>query len=248
MNYAHIVRIGLWVLPVGLQLLIAAIMVKRHLVSRFSFFFAYCLYAPTRDLLLLFLRDRPNLYSWIYWLGEGGSIMIQLAILWSVSSSLLRPHPGLRSALNRVLEVAALAALVLIVWLSLGSVPANGTRLMEAILLAERSARFVQVTMLLIVIVFIAQLGLTWRDHACGILLGFGVAGFQLIPAELRANLHLISNVTFSYLMPAIYDCAVLVWAAYFLLPRKPDDALTQLPTVDMKGWDNLLNQYLSRQ
>src|SRR5260370_18897467 len=91
---------------------------------------------------------------------------------------------------------------------------------------------------LVVVIKLVSRLGLNWQHYATGILLGSGIAGLQLVPAELRSSLHLISNTVFSWLKPAIYDCAVVAWAFYFIPARRPSPSFAKVPQAYLSEWD----------
>ena len=59
--------------------------------------------------------------------------------------------------------------------------------------LSERSARFMQVCLLIVAIAMMSRLGLTWRDYSLGIAAGFGVyAALDLVLLELRGHLHVL--------------------------------------------------------
>lgn len=240
---------GMWIAPIFLQLLIVIIMVRRRLVRQFRYFFAYCLCAPARDVTLLFLHTRPDLYSfyfWIYWAGDALLVLLQVVVLCEVFWWLAPLQGSFRVVAIRVLQAAVvLSAGFAFVFLAI-AVSSSGKSI-EVILLLERSARAVEVMMLVIAMMFISQLGLTWRHYARGILLGSGIAGLQLVPAELRGSLHLISNNAFVWLKPAVYDCAVIVWAIYFILPQRPIIGLTEVPQADLSEWDEALKGYLYR-
>ncbi len=247
MNLGYVLRMGMWITPVILQLLIAIIMIRRGLVRQFRYFFTYCLCAPTRDVTLLFLQNRPNLYSfyfWIYWVGDGLLILLQVVVLFEVFSYLTSVHARFRVPAIRVFRtVIALSAVFAFALFAIAVGNSGGS--IEVILLLERSARVMQVMMLVIAMTFISRLGLTWRHHATGILLGSGIAGLQLLPAELRGSLHVISNSAFVWLKPAVYDCAVIAWAIYFILPQKQVTGLTEVPQADLIEWDEALKGYL---
>lgn len=250
MNLGYMVRMGLWITPVILQLLIAMIMIRRGLVRPFRYFFAYCLCAPARDVTLLFLQNRPNLYFfyfWIYWVGDGLLILLQVVVLCEVLRDLLPRHIGFRAAATRGFTALVVLSAAL-AFMLLATAVRSGGKLMEAILLLERCARAGQVMMLVIAMMFISRWGLTWRHYATGILLGSGIAGLQLVPAELRGSLHLISNNTFAWLKPAVYDCAVIAWAIYFIIPQNAVIGLKEVPQADLSEWDEALRGYLYRQ
>jgi hypothetical protein len=247
MKSANLLTIGMWILPVCLQLFIVMVMVWRGMVRQFGYFFAYCLLTPTRDLTLLLLQNRANVYAWIYWAGEGGLIMLQLAVVCEAFWRLVPLPTGLRLMVMQILKAAvALSAVIAFVLFAIEV--RTGGKSIEAILVLERCARVVQVTMLLVAMMLVSRWGLAWRNYATGIFLGSGIAGLQLVPAELRGGLHLISDSIFVWLKPLIYNCAVIAWAIYFILPEKVNSGKRGLPQGDLTQWDGALKGYLYRQ
>lgn len=114
----------------------------------------------------------------------------------------------------------------------------------EWIIRLERSARFLQVCLLIVAISLMSRLGLTWHHYSVGIASGFGVySALDLILLELRAHLHVITDAAFVLLRPAAYNLGVAIWALYFLWPQrgKPVD---RLPPTDLAKW----NESVTRQ
>ncbi len=117
----------------------------------------------------------------------------------------------------------------------------------ESVTLLERSARFVEVGVLVAFIFFISRFGLTWKHYTAGIVLGFGIfAGLQLALFELQ-SLHMISDSIFVLLTSAAYDCAVLIWAMYFVPRRMLTDTVRGLPESGLAQWDEVLRRYLRK-
>jgi hypothetical protein len=247
MDSGRLLQLGLWIAPVVLQLLIAAAMIERGLIARFSFFFVYCLYTPARDIVLFFLQHRANLYAWVYWLGEGISIALQLLILCQVVWFLVHPCPGFRKLAERILKGGALVSVGIACVLFSTATAGGGKPIFDTILLMERSARLVQVVLLILAMALISRFGLTRNHYASGIIVGCGVAGLQLVPFELRAGLHAISDSVFIWLMPALYDCAVLIWGVSFLSRSRSEGDSIDAARVELRGWDEMLKRYLSR-
>ncbi len=246
MDISYQVKILLWIAPSILQVCIAVVMYRRALVLPFSVFFTYSLYVPGRDLMLLLLRDRPNLYSGVYWFGDGIGILLQLMVIYQVFWYLIRPYAPLRWLGAGILVMAALSSIFCA--FVLFTLTRAEKSMIELILLLERSARFVEVAVIITAMGFIWHLGLTWKHHACGILLGSGIAGLQLLPVELRGSLHLISNATFMWLKPGIFNCAVIAWAIYFLPQRRQGTGLETLPNTDLTTWDVALRGFLHKR
>jgi hypothetical protein len=250
MKAFQIITMALWITPIVVQSFLAMVMVHRKLVKIFPVFFSYSVLLPAREILLLVVRNYPNLYSGIYWLSEATVVALSLGVVYEVIWHLVRPYSFLgRIALGAFWVVTALALVVgLIMFLS--SNPSGQTDpLFEIIVLAERSVRFLQACGLVVLILLMSRLGLTWQHYAVGIAIGFGVyAASDLVLLELRAHLHKISDKTLVLLNSAAYNFAVAIWAVYFVShrPRSRTIAAT-LPNTEISRWNEELSKYLNK-
>ncbi len=247
MTFSRVLTSVLWFLPAAMLVVIALVMWRRGLVSRFPLFFTYTLLLPVRDLVLMGLPFGGRLYSTVFWWGEGVVVLLAMGIAFEVVGYFVRTYP-FAGFLLRVLSWAGVAAgtlaLALLLW---GKEPSGADLALEWIIMTERSARFLQVCLLILAIALMSRLGLTWRNYALGIAAGFGVyAALDLILLELRAHLHAIADNSFVLLRSTAYNLGVLVWAAYFLLPRgRPQ--VNRLPDNDLAQWNDELNQKVDK-
>ena len=247
MRTYQLVQMILWILPLCLQPLIALVMTVRRHVTDFPVFFLYTLFVAGRDLALFFLRSHMRRYSWIYWVGEPLSIILGLAAICEVVWHLIQPYPTLRFLGVRLFWMTFIITFVAGVLMLNPSQFVRTTIQIESAILLERSARFIQVGILVVFILFISRLGLTWKHYAAGIVAGFGIAaGFQLALVELK-SLHAIANNIFVLLNSAAYNCAVLIWATYFFPSRMQKSQPMELPKSDLPKWDELLRRYLRK-
>jgi hypothetical protein len=247
MRLSHAATLVLWFLPLALQCLIAVVMSRRGLARRFPFFFSYTLLLPARDAVLACLRYPGPYYSRVYWWGEAGAVLLSVGVIAETIRHLVEPYRFLRRVYGVfwiVGTIAAASALAILVWTN---GPAGADRVLESIILLERSARFLQVSLLIAVIFLISRLGLTWRSSPVGITAGFGIyAALDLALLELRAHLHLVTDTVFALLRPAAYNLAVLVWAFYFLKSRS-ETSVQSLPSHDMANWNHALTEYVDK-
>jgi hypothetical protein len=247
MNFFRLATSILWFVPVATQSAIAMVMLRRVLVGQFPFFFSYTVLLPVRDVTLYFLPQSSNRYSTVFWWGEAAAIVLALGVIFEISWHFIRSYPFLRLFL-RVLWISAVvasaAALAMLLWTK-GPV---GTDLaLEWIILTERSARFLQVCLLIVAIAFMSRLGLTWQNYSVGIAAGFGVyAAVDLALLELRAHLHAVTVTGFVLMRSAAYNLGVVIWAFYFLRPEggKP---VGGLPATDLANWNDTLTEKVDR-
>lgn len=244
MTFSSLLRLTLWLMPSVLQVAIVVVMIARKLVRIFPTFFCYSIFVPLRDVVLLFLQNSPNLYGYVYWVGEVLTIFFGLLALYEVLCHLVYPYPFLRSLARNIFKTVGLGALAIASLTVL--MVAEFKRTIELVILLDRAAGMVRVALLIGVILFVSRLGLTWKHYATGILAGFGIGGLQVVAAELWAA-HLISNETLKLLLPAIYNCAAFSWAFYFVLSGERRLVSESLPETDLSRWNEALKDYLSK-
>lgn len=247
MKVSRLLTLTFWILPLTLQPSMALAMLLRRQVTTFPLFFSYILFVGARDLGLLFIPYNTKLYARIYFAGEPLAIVLGVAAIWEVFWYLVRPYPMLRS-MGIPFFWAGLAALSGLAAVMLRTSKFNGHIVStQSVVLIERSARFMQVGVLVLFILFINRFGLTWKYLVAGIVIGFGLAaGFQLALLELR-SVGAFGDKVFALLKPAAYDCGVVVWALYFLPNRGTETPLTALPHNELAKWDEVLRRYLHK-
>jgi hypothetical protein len=249
MKIPRLIAMVLWITPIVIQSIIVIIMLRRRLAAVFPVFFAYTVLIPARETLLLFIRHRPAMSSRIYWWGEAAAVLLGLGIIYEVARHLVQPYPSIRRLALRFFWIVAIVALTsgLIMFLS-ADVPNQPDPIFEAIILLERSGRFLQACLLIVLILLMSRLGLTWHYYAIGIALGFGAySAADLALLEVRAKLHLIANDTFTLLEPAAYNVAVLIWALYFVPSRQRKVMVGSLPNTEIARWNEVLSEYLKK-
>jgi hypothetical protein len=247
MNSFHLLTSALWFLPLALQLAIAVSMLYRGLARQFPFFFTYNLTLPARDLILASLPYGGNLYSAVYWWGDGAAILLALVVIVEVAFHLVGRYPFLRFLFKVLLSIAAIAAVAALASLIWTRGPAGADIVLEWTIYIERSVRFLQVCLLILMLALMSRLGLSWRNYPLGIAAGFGLyAAFDLLLLELRAHLHALTDNSFVLLRSTAYNLGVLIWAAYFLLPLG-EGPINRLPPHDLGQWNDELNQKVDK-
>jgi hypothetical protein len=221
-------------------------MCLRGLARRYPIFFSYTILLPARDLVLLFLPYGERRYSRVFWWGEAGAILLSLGVIVETVRLLIESYPFLRAVFKLLWIVGILAATVALAILLWTKGQGEGL-IIESIISSERSARFLQVCLLITVIFLISRLGLTWHSYSVGIAAGFGVyAALDLTLLELRANLHVIPDTAFVLLRSAAYNLAVIIWGIYFLR-RRLVEPVERLPSTDVANWNEALTDRVDK-
>jgi hypothetical protein len=243
---SHLATRVLWFVPLVLQCVIVVIMSLRGLAGKFPFFFCYNLVVPARDVALLYLPYAGTRYSLVYWWGDAGAILLSLGVIVEIIWHLIESYPFLRTVFKIFWIfgiIAAAAALAILHWTR----GLFGNQIIESIVLFERSARLLQVCLLIATILLISRLGLTWNNYSVGVAAGFGIySALDLALLEFRGNLHFITDSAFVLLRSAAYNLAVIIWSVYFLRPRQIRQVV-RLPSTDVVHWNDDLSERVNK-
>jgi len=247
MSLSRLAPSVLWFVPLVLQVVIAVVMAIRGLAKVFPIFFIYTVLVSSRDaVLLLFPNPANRTYSYVFWWGDAIAILLSLGVVIEILQHLFRPYASLRIVFTGIWIVAVIAALCVLVVLAIKS-PRGVVNVFESIILVERSARVLQVCLLIFLISLMSRLGLVWQHYSVGIAAGFGTyAALDLILLELRAHLHSIADSTFVVLGSAAYNLAAITWASYFLKPQTAT-LIESLPSTDLATWNDVLSEQVKK-
>jgi hypothetical protein len=107
----------------------------------------------------------------------------------------------------------------------------------ESILVVQRCVRVVQCGLVLFLLAFSRNLGVSWRRQSFGIALGFGLfSGVELLTYALYSGSHLHGMLTNLVNMTA-YNAGMVVWLGYSALNRKG----AVVPILVPQRWDEAL-------
>jgi len=248
MTLAHLTFYVLWIAPAVLLAALAIGMRVRRLDREWPAFFAYCAFSAAKTPILFLVYHRTTAYFYSYWVAEAVGTILALAAIYEVFLHLFRSYDASARLAQSLFRWVG-AALVLAAVLTAMAVPGNdANRLMAASLVVDRSAQLVQCGLLLFLFAAAAYLRLSWRSHAFGIAMGFGLfVGVQMAEGAVRAQVGLISQETLSLVKMASYNCAVLVWMTYLLAPQRAEVPAAAPELESVKSWNQALLQLLLR-
>ncbi len=247
MSIPNFVTKTLWALPLLLQTAIALSMLRSRLVSKLPIFFAYTVQELFIGTALLFFNTAGNRYALIYWCDEAVAVLLGLLIIFEVLGHTLPKSSSLTFVQRSVWILAAMAAIAALLMLTLAKPGTGQDPMYDMIVLGERSVRFLQAFLLIVVIALMSRLGLSWRDESVGITAGFGVySALVLVDYELGAHLHLMSSTAYVLLNTAGYNVAAMIWAFYILRPVRVIP-IEHLPKTDLAEWNSAVTDYVDQ-
>jgi hypothetical protein len=247
MSIPSVVTTTLWLLPLILQAAVALVMLRRGLVTIFPIFFSYTALVLSREIALLFLRYPGDSYALVYWCGEALAVLLGLGVIFETARHLFAPYPFLRILLKALWIVGAIAGITALMMLVLTNGRTGEDRIFEFIIRAERSVRFLQACLLIVVTALMSRLGLTWHHYSVGIVAGFGLySALDLGVLEFRAHLHSVSDAKLVLFTSVAYNLAAIIWASYFLRSWRKNP-IEHLPETNLKEWNKTVTGYLDQ-
>jgi hypothetical protein len=247
MTLLNLVIYALWIFPIVLQAAIVFGMVRRRLVKSFPVFFSYTVWVLFSATGLLFLKPSGNFFHHLHWCEEALSVLLGLAVIFEILRYILPPYSSPKFVMSFVWVLAGLLTVTSLLMFVSAKPMTGNYEMYEVIVLAERSVRFLQASLLIVVIALMSVLGLTWQHESLGILIGFGVYSAVALVAFECGALHWMNPIAFSMLNSAGYNVAALIWAFYILRPRRRKP-VERLPNADLTDWNSALNNYVSQR
>ena len=235
---AGLLHYALWISGSALSLAVVVTMARRGLRREFPFFFSYAAFQVVSAPLLFALYQWGSYadYFYGYWVSSALGIGLGLAVLFEIFQHAFRPYAALRGLGSMLFRWAALVLLLVAVITAL-SAPAGQKPIITAILSLERSIRMMQCGLLILLLLFSPQLGLSWRSHLFGITAGFGgYAAVSLTLVTLRAQLGVPGDSAYTLINSGAYVLAGATWFAYLLAPEPARRAVRVQPVPD--SWD----------
>lgn len=211
----------MWMGSPVMQLLIAAIMVRRNLRREYPMFFNYTVFQVISHIVMFVLwKCSYSAYYTGYWTISALGIFLGFAVIREIFLVSFKPYEALRE-FGEMLFSWCLLLLVVIALLTafMQADPDNG-RIYLALMTGERSVRILQCGLVFFVFVFSRYLGISHKHQLFGIALGFGsFACVEMTTLLLRKQYDIISANTMRITISATYFICAAVWLGYVLAP-----------------------------
>jgi hypothetical protein len=239
----------LWWGGLALEAALLTVIVYRRLYRGLPIFFGYMvlLFVRTVALIALHRRGGAVAYFYAYWASEVLCWAWSLAAVQEAMERLFAPYAAVRRLVLVVFRWGAALLIVFAVMTAYVSPGADSTRMMQGILMLERSVRVVQVGLLSLLFVFAGFLRLRWPRHVFGVALGFAIfSTVELASVTMRAQGGIGAHGGFVFLKPLAFVVAQFVWFGYFALPERAAQPELQ-SSPHMAGWNDALAELLRR-
>jgi hypothetical protein len=210
-------ELAMTVVGTGLQVYLCFLLLQRRFYRQFRFFWLCIALSALGALGLIIAHNQPSLYFDVYWISEAFSVLLAFLALQESFYLVFRNFlsipwfkflfPGigilmfstavLRAAFHPVMQASLLASTLISLEIAVG---------------------FLQFGIFCLFILLVRFFHMRWRQHAFGVILGFGIAAAGtlvvfLLRSEFGTRFNPIARIT----PPIAYIIGVVVWLATFL-------------------------------
>jgi len=235
---------GLWMAHPVFQAGIAALMLRRGLYRKFRAFFGYIV-TQLVNFAIVFTAYQHNSSSmvtfYLYWICAAVSVGFGFGVIHEVFVDVFRSFHTLRDLGSVLFKWAGLVMLLVAGVVSVSTNSSDVPPWMQAIITTQRCVRIVQVGMVLFLVFFARYMGVSRRQHAYGIALGFGsFAVIELVLVASWVGNHL-GNPWMSIVNMAAYNASLLVWLGYVAVKAPARDVSATL--LQPQRWEQSLSE-----
>jgi len=243
------IEVFLWLASAVIETPIVVAMIYKKLWRDLPIFCSYLIFDIIRVCFMFLLRNNPIEYFYAYWVTEALACFAVLWVIKELFDNAFQRHLGLRQLGNVLFQwsiVILLAVGILSAWMSPG---VDAKKIMAGIITVKLVVTVVESGLLAFLFLFAFTFGLGWQHYATVVCIGFGIRGtVELATVAARRIYGPYFTLIRDWIVPTLVDCSVLIWAAYFLLP-KPERAIQSPIQVEnrLDEWNDALLQLMKR-
>jgi hypothetical protein len=224
-----------WLIGPLLQITLLFFMVRRRLQSIFPRFFSYILFqiVKTAILFAIYRYNQENYFD-AYWSGNAISVLLSVAVMDEILHNLLSEYGGIQRLTTLVFRWACGLLLLLSIVTAFTSQQTGSDRVISSVLAFDRSVRFMQCGLFVLLMILCRLLRNCWRQHVFGIALGFGIfASIELMLVSAVMYLGEGSGAIISLIKSAAYNAVTLLWVLYV---RRASESVPVLDVRPLPG------------
>lgn len=242
----------LWLTATLLQAVLALVMWRRRLVREFPLFFLYTLMHVARAAINLpvyrMYGYTSREYFLVYWANEAVDTLLQLAVTYEIYVHVFRRYESV-SHLGKVLFRWSLVALLLLSIASIAASPAaESSALRTAVLMLHQSTIVITGGLLLLLFIFTASFGLSWRPYVFGMAAGLCLCTtVELAVVVFLNRWGAMGSLASTLIHATAYNCSVLLWVGYFVRRERVPVVEAPVPSGQLEKWNEALAELLNR-
>lgn len=246
MPLGSIIR-DLWIVGVALQVLLALVLVARKIWQQYPFFSAYVFFTLLATGIMSALFRRDMVYFYTFWICEAVAMVLGLAVVREIFTSLFSPHAALRQ-LARVIFRVAMIVMIILAFSAIYGQWGKALGIVKGVQLAIEATRIVELGAIMFLFLCSSAFGLHWRQNVFGIALGLGTcAAVELVNVTLMSYASPAAVQHFSLLRSLAFNCSLLIWLGYLLAPERASSKAEVPKTAQLEQWNQAVMELISR-
>lgn len=219
-------------------------------------FFTYTVWVMTTSLVVLpfYLQARASrivtpAYFYVSWTADAGGVALGFMVVYGIFTHVIQPYGAFRRLAPALFRWCGVGLLLLGSAAAFLSTPDRTLKVVAGLVILERTLRVVQVGLLLLVLITTRYLRMSWKREVLGVALGFGMyAAVSIVCTTLQAQNGPVAYYALSIVSFTAYTCAVMIWAAYFLLPQPAAEPAKVVPkSTEVEQWNQALSHLLQQ-
>jgi hypothetical protein len=246
----HTLVHNVWVAGIGLQVLLAAVLLFKRTWHRFPLFAAYAFFNLFEAAITYPVSVSGNklAYFYTYWACEAISTILGFAIVYEIFTALFSTHLALRRLASTVFGGAMVLLIVLGVIVVYAQPQADRTSLGSAVMVVAEASRIVELGLLMFLFIFSTAFGLHWRAHVFGIALGLGIfAAADLVNVTLRSYFGNGATDILNLARVSTFCLSVLMWTVYLSAPERAGSTGEVPERAQLEQWNQAVMELINR-
>lgn len=228
----------------ALQVFLCLLLFIRGAYRQFRFFSLCTALSVASAVAFIAVREHFSLYLGVYWINEGISVVLTFLALQESFYLVFRNFSTISWFKLLFPSIGILMLLIAILRAAFHPVSQAGL-LASTLISLEIGVGFLQFGIFCLFILLVRFFHMRWRQHAFGVILGFGIAaGGTLVVLLLRSEFGTKLNPVVRITPPIAYIIAVVVWLATFLRPEPLQPAQDRVPAFTPEQMASDLRRY----
>jgi hypothetical protein len=237
----------LWIGSIALQVVLAAILLAKRAWHKYPVFVAYIFFILFDTAAMFPVYRNRAVYFYTFWICEAIGLVLGLAVVREIFTNIFSPHSALRKLATLIFRVAVVA-LILLACGAIYEQSGNARSVSSGILLASEATRIVELGLIMFLFLSSSAFGLHWRQNEFGIALGLGTcAVVELVNVTLMPHLGLEAAQIFSLVRSFSFNCSLLIWLGYLLLPERATSSGELPKQAQLEQWNQAVTELINR-
>lgn len=212
---------GLWYLQIGIEVLLACVLIAKKTWRRFPAFSWYVIAGAFMAVIEYAVSRSGVAYFYTYCICEVISIVLGLFVVREIFMHLFAPHRALQRLARLAFQVAVLVLVILggaVIYVQSPSMQG----LTNAILIGEEATRVVEAGSVMFLFAASGAFGLHWKQSVFGIALGLGIfSAVELVALAMQLYIGSAAFPAVSIARILAFDLSLFLWMGYVLAPER---------------------------